>query len=292
MRIRGGAKGNAVMLLLLAAASIASNGPRFPRCRRAGWRACVPFTGKPGLDPVKGVCVVCEVLNGGGVSRGPFRFLSGVNGVAIRGYPFHVLSSTTLAPLEQAEVHFLALRDAKITDVKNNTFSWLSRLERLSLDSNKLTNVKQTWFTDFTSLLTLVLSNNSIKQIESGSFKDLTRLLFLDLENNMSQAVDPTWFSGLEGLQLTWVDLRDNELSCLSEEVLWGQFSLSRFHASSRVLSSVYDVMPHGMKWSLDWVHNVIGRLGIVVFFDAVKLDGQRSVFGISPRARVMRFVA
>ncbi|KAI8510745.1 hypothetical protein Bbelb_116610 [Branchiostoma belcheri] len=132
------------MLLLLAAASVASNGPRFPQCRRAEWRACVRFTGKPGIDSVKGVCVVCEVLIGGGVSRGPFRFLSGINNVAITGYPFHVLSSTTLAPLEQAEVHTVrkptfprVSRPAHTREIRRVLVASMDFRVQLTLDENR-----------------------------------------------------------------------------------------------------------------------------------------------------------
>ncbi|KAI8486730.1 hypothetical protein Bbelb_354780 [Branchiostoma belcheri] len=243
--------------LLFATACAVPNGPRL--CKRTEWFECVPFTGKPtGLASVTGVCVVCEVLNEDGASRSPVLFPAGAEEVAIRGYPFHVLSAEKLAQLDSSEIDTLALIDAKIVDVKNNTFSEFWGLRKMSLDSNRLTDVKQTWFTGLRSLLTLILSNNNIKQIEPGSFKDLTRLRILDLENNLLQAVDQGWLSGLRGstilnlrsnainsispgsfksLQLTWLDLRDNELSSLDKDVLWGQPWLSRFHASSRSLA-------------------------------------------------------
>ncbi|KAI8510832.1 hypothetical protein Bbelb_117480 [Branchiostoma belcheri] len=143
---------------------------------------------KPGIDSITGVCVVCEVQNEDGASKSPFRFLAGVDEVAIKGYPFHVISAEKLAQLDSSEIDTLALIDAKIVDVKNNTFSEFSRLRKMSLDSNRLTDVKQTWFTGLESLFALILSNNSIRQIEPGSFVHLTSLQLLDLENNMLQA--------------------------------------------------------------------------------------------------------
>ncbi|XP_019646880.1 PREDICTED: uncharacterized protein LOC109487340, partial [Branchiostoma belcheri] len=159
--------------------------------------------------------------------------------VAIRGYPFHELSAEKLAKLERSEVDTLALIDAQIVDVKNNTFSDFPRLRRLSLDSNRLTNVKRAWFTGLEPLLVLILANNSIKQIEPGTFMDLTNLSLLDLDNNMLQV-------------LTTLDLRDNDLSSLDKEVLWGQSSLSQLHVSSSRLSSVHGAMPHQIVWRLD----------------------------------------
>ncbi|KAI8484269.1 hypothetical protein Bbelb_380540 [Branchiostoma belcheri] len=132
-------------------ACAASSGPRFPQCRKAGWLACVPFTDKPGIDSITGVCVVCEVQNED----------AGVDEVAIKGYPFHVISAEKLAQLDSSEIDTLALIDAKIVDVKNNTFSEFSRLRKMSLDSNRLTDVKQTWFTGLESLFALILSNNN-----------------------------------------------------------------------------------------------------------------------------------
>ncbi|KAI8488993.1 hypothetical protein Bbelb_332170 [Branchiostoma belcheri] len=187
-----------LFLLLLVAACAASNGQSFPRCKKAGWPECAAFTERPGFSPVTGVCVVCEVLHGDNASSSPFPFLTGVNNFAIRGYPFHVLSATILAPLEQSEVYSLGLLDSKIADVKNNTFSGFSRLLKISLDSNRLTSIKQTWFTGLEALLVLVLSNNNIKEIQPRSFVHLTKLQLLDLENNMLQVVDPAWLFGLE----------------------------------------------------------------------------------------------
>ncbi|KAI8510887.1 hypothetical protein Bbelb_118030 [Branchiostoma belcheri] len=254
-----------------------SRGQRSSQCYRTNnGRECVPFTGKPVLNfyHPTGLCVVCKVQNGDGASTSPFPFLARKMAVAIRGYPFHKLSAEKLAKLERSEVDTLALIDAQIVDVKNNTFSDFPRLRRLSLDSSRLTNVKRAWFTGLEPLLVLILSNNSIKQIEPGTFMDLTNLSLLDLDNNMLQVVDPAWLFGLEGtkicltlrsnpinsispgafqhLQLTTLDLRDNDLSSLDKEVLWGQSSLSQLHVSSSRLSSVHGAMPHQIMWRLD----------------------------------------
>ncbi|CAH1256877.1 LRIG3 [Branchiostoma lanceolatum] len=176
-------------------------------------------------------------------------------------------------------VHTLALIDADITDVENNTFDGFSRLRRMSLDSNRLTNVEQTWFAGLGKLLTLILSNNHIKQIDSGSFMHLTRLHLLNLENNLLQVVDPAWLFGLtrvkimilgsnaidsispgsfRHLQLTWLDLSGNDLSCLDGAVFQGQSLLFRLHISSGMLSSVHDAKSHGMTWGL---HRFVGQM-------------------------------
>ncbi|KAI8507622.1 hypothetical protein Bbelb_150020 [Branchiostoma belcheri] len=291
-----------LFLLLLAAACADSNA----HCRKAEWRTCVPFTGKPGFDSITGVCVVCEALHEDSASRSPFSFLAGVKEVAIRGYPFHVMSAKKLAPIDSSGVNTLALIDAEIVDVKNYTFSDLPKLERLSLDSNRLTNVKRAWFMGLETLSVLVLSNNSIKHIEPGSFMGLTHLLILDLENNLLQAVDHAWLSGLQSintlnlksnainslspgslqsLQLMTLDMRDNDLSCLDKDVLWGQSWLSRFHASSGMLSSVHDAMPHGMIWRLDRLQHVIRRSVTIVvevpkFHFCVRQDANELSFG------------
>ncbi|CAH1244022.1 LRIG3 [Branchiostoma lanceolatum] len=278
MYVRGGAENIAAMLFLflLAAACAASNGPGFPQCKTAGWEECVPATDKLGIVPIltsgNHACVMCEAINKGDASGSPFPFLSGADGVAIRGYPFHVLSAKSLTPPDPSVVHTLALIDAKITDVENNTFAGFTRLERLSLDSNRLTNVKQTWFTGLEKLLTLILSNNHIKQIDPRSFMHLTRLNILDLENNLLQVVDPAWLFGLkcarymylglneissispgsfQHLQLNLLDLNGNDLSCLDGELLRGQSFLSNLHISSGMLSSIHDSIPHGLVWSL-----------------------------------------
>ncbi|KAI8506879.1 hypothetical protein Bbelb_153180 [Branchiostoma belcheri] len=289
------AKTNAVILVLLLsdAACAASSGPRFPQCKAAEWQQCVSsFTYQPVMFQTAGTnaCVVCEVTNGSVATASPFRFLArGANGVAIRGYPFHVLSALTLAPLKQAGVQTLALVDAKIAEVKNNIFAGFPRLIKLSLNSNRLTHVKQAWFTGLEKLFLLMLSNNNIRQIEAGSFGRLTRLYLLDLKNNLLKVVDPSWLFGLktmryldlrsnainsvspgafQQLQLFWLDLRDNDLSCLDGEVLWGQTMLSRVYVSSGMLSSVYDATPHEMMWGLNRVASL--KSGLVTMTVAV----------------------
>ncbi|KAI8506881.1 hypothetical protein Bbelb_153200 [Branchiostoma belcheri] len=269
------AKTNAVILVLLLsdAACAASSGPRFPQCKAAEWQECVSSFTYMKLHTSGNACVVCEALNGSVATESPFPFLArGANGVAIRGYPFYVLSALTLAPLKQARVHILALIDAKVADVENNTFAGFSRLMKLSLNSNRLTYIKQAWFTGSKGLSMLILSNNKIRQIEEGSFRRLTRLYLLDLHNNLLKVVDPSWLFGVktlryldlrsnaihgiskasfQQLRLTRLDLRDNDLSCLDGEVLWGQSMLSRLYVSSGMLSSVHGATPHGMMWSL-----------------------------------------
>ncbi|XP_019645261.1 PREDICTED: uncharacterized protein LOC109486007 [Branchiostoma belcheri] len=193
--------------------------------------------------------------------------------VAIRGYPFNVLSEKSLAPLEHSAVLSLALIDANITDVEKNTFSGFSSLRTLSLDSNRLASVKQTWFAGLKKLVRLTLSNNNIRQIEPRSFVHLDLLFFLDLESNLLHDVDPAWFNGLKyrmlhmnmslnpihtisrgSFQLTKLrslDLSGTDVSCLDEDVFRGQSWLNRLHVGSGLLSSVNDAKPHELTWSL-----------------------------------------
>eukprot|EP00058_Branchiostoma_floridae_P015859 XP_002601347.1 hypothetical protein BRAFLDRAFT_82740 [Branchiostoma floridae] len=270
----GRAKKNAAMLflLLLTASCVASDGSQFSQCKAVVWRECVPLTDKPVLLGYTGACVMCEVLSEGVTSGSPFSFVAKAEGVAIRGFPFHVLSAESLTPLDHSRVDTLGLIEAKITDMENNSFVGFTNLEALSLDHNRLAKVKQTWFTGLKQLLMLILSNNCIKQIDPASFSHLTRLTFLDLENNMLQVVDPAWLFGLKGtmimnlglneiksispgsfqhLQLTWLDLSGNDLSCLDCVVLREQHVLRMLHISSSMLSSVHDAKPHAMIWSL-----------------------------------------
>ncbi|KAI8490572.1 hypothetical protein Bbelb_318400 [Branchiostoma belcheri] len=279
-----------LFLLLLSAASCAS---RVPQCKTAEWQVCVPLPYRTGLLFAYGTnaCVMCNVLNGSVATVSPFPFLAGVNGVAIRGYPFHVLSAKKLSMLKQAEVYTLALINAKITEIKDKTFAGFSSLDKLSLGSNRLTNVKQTWFKGLENLILLILSNNNIKQIEPESFANLTRLFTLELENNLLQVVDPSWLFGLkvmkelnlrsnaiieisqgsfEQMRLSRLDMSDNDLSYLDGEVLQGQSWLTRLHVSSGRLSSVHDAMPHEMMWSLHRLANVM-RGSVTMFVEVPK---------------------
>ncbi|CAH1263740.1 LRIG3 [Branchiostoma lanceolatum] len=267
-----------LLFLLVAAACAASNGPGFPQCKTARWTECVPSNNIPGVSvfiaaSVPHACVMCKAPDKGSATGNPFRFVArAAKAVAIRGYPFHVLSAKNLTRLDHSVVFYLALIDAKITDVENNTFTGFSSLHQLSLDSNRLTHVKQTWFTGLEKLSDLLLSNNHIKQIDPGSFMHLARLYGLDLENNLLQVVDPAWLFGLndiksmnlgwndinsispesfQHLQLNWLDLRGNDLACLDGEVFRGQSYLSTLHVGSGMLSSVHDAEPSEVMWSL-----------------------------------------
>ncbi|KAI8506880.1 hypothetical protein Bbelb_153190 [Branchiostoma belcheri] len=303
------AKTNAVILVLLLsdAACAASIGSRFLQCKAAEWQECVSsFTYMKLHTSGTNACVVCEALNGSVATASPFPFLArGANGVAIRGYPFYVLSALTLAPLEQVRVHTLALIDAKIADVENNTFAGFSRLMKLSLNSNRLTYIKQAWFTGSKGLSMLVLSNNNIRQIEAGSFGRLTRLHLLDLHNNLLKVVDPSWLFGVtiryldlrsnaihsiskasfKQLQLARLDLRDNDLSCLDGEVLWGQTMLSQLYVSSGMLPSVHGATQHEMMWSLHRFASVRGGLvtmtaGVPKFLFCARQNAHELSFG------------
>ncbi|KAI8481572.1 hypothetical protein Bbelb_406720 [Branchiostoma belcheri] len=255
-------------------------------CKVAGWRVCVPLNGKVGQMEVSGTCVVCKVLKQGVAPVSPFPFLAGARHVAIRGHPFHVLSANSLAPLENSVVLMLTLVEAKITDVKNNTFTGFSSLQTLSLTSNKLTNVRSTWFTGLKNLMSLTLSNNRIKQIEPGSFAKLTRLFILDLENNLLQIVEPGWLFGLKSImvmnlglnkiksisptsfqhiQPTWIDLSGNDLWSLDEDVFRGQSRLRSLHISSGMLPSAHDARPHDMMWSLYRLADAMTRSATLV---------------------------
>ncbi|KAI8510166.1 hypothetical protein Bbelb_125940 [Branchiostoma belcheri] len=159
--------------------------------------------------------------------------------VAIRGYPSNALSEKSLAPLEHSAVLSLALIDANITDVEKNIFSGFSSLRTLSLDSNRLASVKQAWFAGLKKLTRLILSNNNIRQIQP-------------------RTISPRSF---QLTKLRSLDLSGTDVSCLDEDVFRGQSWLSRLHVGSGLLSSVNDVKPHELTWSLLWFKTASTRV-------------------------------
>eukprot|EP00058_Branchiostoma_floridae_P027558 XP_002613049.1 hypothetical protein BRAFLDRAFT_82199 [Branchiostoma floridae] len=310
MCVRGGKKENTAILFLLlwVAAYAAADGDT--QCETAGWRECLPITGEVAqLDVMTSgthTCVFCSVVHEVDTFGSLSPLIAKVDNVAIRGYPFDVLSTMKLAQLEHVEFHrSLALIDADITDVDNNTFARFSSLIKLSLDSNRLSHVKQTWFTGLEKLFVLILSNNNIKQIDPRSFVHLKNLGGLDLENNLLQVVDPSWLFGprdrmtldlrsnainsispasFHHLQLTWLDLRDNDLSCLDEEVLVGQSTLVYLRFSSGVLSSIQGAKPHSIRWSLNRLARVRKAVTMIAevptFIFCVKQNSHKLSFG------------
>eukprot|EP00058_Branchiostoma_floridae_P007779 XP_002593267.1 hypothetical protein BRAFLDRAFT_83812 [Branchiostoma floridae] len=262
--------------LILVTVCTASSDPCLPLvCNRTGWLECLHDTVTVHFQYDSGTCILCDGQEESMITVDTShadRTISCLSDstLAIRRYPFGVLSTEKLKPFAHSPVHTLVLLDDEITDVEEGTLN--SHLQKLSLDFNRLTHVKQRWFTGVDKLSYLGLSNNKIAKIDPGCFRNISMLLELNLENNSLQVVDSDWFLGLPMLMFLYLggndiaslspsafedmlvhelNLQKNPLSCLD----WGLSRVSQFESNLRVggdrLMTVYDTMPHRMVWSL-----------------------------------------
>eukprot|EP00058_Branchiostoma_floridae_P000060 XP_002585548.1 hypothetical protein BRAFLDRAFT_90868 [Branchiostoma floridae] len=148
--------------------------------------------------------IICNDLNGSIATsnRAPFPSIPclDVNDtiVEIRGYPFGVLSATTIT--NHSGIIVLALEKGEITDIEDNALAGLTAMGMLDLSYNRLTHVKQSWFTGLTNLFSLTLSMNLIVRMDPGCFQDLPHLSYLYLNGNLLRTVEPGWFLGLTSL--------------------------------------------------------------------------------------------
>eukprot|EP00058_Branchiostoma_floridae_P007815 XP_002593303.1 hypothetical protein BRAFLDRAFT_83850 [Branchiostoma floridae] len=264
-----------MFFLLLSAGYGASDGPAIP-CMTVEWQACVTFEDVLGnlINVNLGTCVLCKGFNAD-FSKGSPPLLTKVSRsthLAIRGHAFGVLSAEKLASLDHSVVKTLALVDAFITDIENDTLKDFTNLVRLGLVFNTFTHVRQGWLSGLANLQYLILSNNQIQQIEPGSFVHLSNLRVLDLGNNKLQVVDNAWLRGLKRLLYLFLgsnkiqaisptafqyvqpyrlDLSGNDLSCLDGEVFRGHVNLGILHIGGNKLVSVHDAMSHPVIWNL-----------------------------------------
>jgi hypothetical protein len=106
----------------------------------------------------------------------------------------------------------LELRDNNILQLKENTFSSLSKLLSLTFVNNKTTFIHKNAFNGLKSIQYLDLSELShLKELEAGIFDPIcTSLLGLEIRYHRFRAVDPTVFrnlSRLRSLNITGLDL-------------------------------------------------------------------------------------
>ncbi|MBF4557555.1 hypothetical protein H7698_15865 [Pseudomonas sp. p50] len=145
------------------------------------------------------------------------------------------------APVEQVRGFISAFSGTRTLEITSNGFTELPiapgalpELTRLDLHNNHIavTTAVQNQFNGLLNLEYLNLGNNPLGNLDVSA---LTRLKALNLRGTTLQA----WPTGAEKLpKLSWLDLRDNELSSLSQEALSDEDALMKTQLTGNEFST------------------------------------------------------
>ncbi|RVE60640.1 hypothetical protein OJAV_G00182960 [Oryzias javanicus] len=95
----------------------------------------------------------------------------------------------------------LILNNNKIQELRKDSFTGLSFLEKLDLRSNLISHIDPGAFLGLPSLKKLDLSNNNIGCLNADIFKGLSNLIRLNLAGNKFSSISPGTFDNLESLK-------------------------------------------------------------------------------------------
>ncbi|XP_019628661.1 PREDICTED: uncharacterized protein LOC109473227 [Branchiostoma belcheri] len=166
--------------------------------------------------------------------------------LAVRGYPFGMLSARGLRACNSSGVHYLSLVEGGITDIETTSLGVFLDLQLLYLDYNNLSHVKKDWFSTLRrpdALVVLSLSHNKIVDIESESFARLGMLRMMSLEHNRLRNLHPDWFYGLTNL--TGLNLFSNRLETLTKTAFVFLTELKQLNMRENELLN----LPKGFRW-------------------------------------------
>lgn len=126
-----------------------------------------------------------------------------------------------------------------LTDIHDNAFSKLTKLEHLRLPGNNLTRVRAAWFKHTIAIRILSFTNNEIGQIDDKAFSELTGLENLRLAMNNLTRVNHVWFKNTISLKILL--LHSNKIAeidntafsklAMLEDLRLGNNSLTRVNA-------------------------------------------------------------
>lgn len=169
-------------------------------------------------------------------------------------------------------LRFLNLGNNQISAIKDGTFSKLSKLTQLSLDSNNFLSVESMGLTGLDSLTFLSLRYNKI-DLKEGMFSKVNSLVDLDLRSNGIKTIPPNTFLGLTNLET--LSLMENEITDLprgSFEGLTGLLQMSLYKNSLTTLS-IWPFFPLVNLKTLDLSYNQISTLTVGVFYYLTNLE-------------------
>ncbi|XP_078656614.1 uncharacterized protein LOC144902852 isoform X2 [Branchiostoma floridae x Branchiostoma belcheri] len=147
------------------------------------------------------------------------------NGKALETVPQNIPTTVT----------FLMLRDNDISQLSNGSFSGLSLLYSLNLQSNKIRHIPNGVFVP--SIHFLFLKENNISDISSGAFENLVNLRELYLDKNALTNIQYGTFTGLVDLQT--LSLSFNAINSVSNDSFTGLTNLRTLYLQNNYITTI-----------------------------------------------------
>ncbi|KAI8509422.1 hypothetical protein Bbelb_132700 [Branchiostoma belcheri] len=129
----------------------------------------------------------------------------------------------------------LMLRDNDISQLSNGSFSGLSLLYSLNLQSNKIRHIPNGVFVP--SIHFLFLKENNISDISSGAFENLVNLRELYLDKNALTNIQYGTFTGLVDLQT--LSLSFNAINSVSNDSFTGLTNLRTLYLQNNDITTI-----------------------------------------------------
>ncbi len=146
--------------------------------------------------------------------------------------------------LNLAECIELDLAYNQISQIEENAFRMMTKLEKLILFQNAITIIRKNDFIQQKLLCHLYLTYNQISEVESGAFKGMRKLSDLHLFENKLVSVPgdtPLWFSQIK--------FNKNQITRIRKEDFVNQIMCIFLDLSSNEISVIEDMAFENMAW-------------------------------------------
>lgn len=172
---------------------------------------------------------------------------------------------------------FTPMRSLKILTLSKNRFLSvpsairnLPNLSKLDLNTNKITAVKCQDFSKMTKLIELNLYNNSIQDLKPCVFEDLVELQILRLQNNMINKLNRSFENRLPNLKR--LRLNGNRLTEIKKDEFKGMHSLLNLSLHENKIKTIHAGSFVGLT-NLTEIHlqsNQIPKQALIMTFNAL----------------------
>ncbi len=132
------------------------------------------------------------------------------------------------------QIVYLDLSHNRIRSIRNSTFSYCDKLQRLYLQYNNLSEIEPSAFVSVHSLQILNLAHNRLTYVSEHLFADMTSLSELYLNNNLISQIEANVFLTVERVEI--LNLAHNRLSHVPEDLFADMSSLRELHLNDNAL--------------------------------------------------------
>lgn len=188
-----------------------------------------------------------------------------------------------------ASLSSLRLNNNRLNNLPANIFKPLKNLHNLSLNNNQLHSFPEGLFDNLTQLSTLNLNNNLLDNTlyNDKSITKLKMLSTLDLRNNQLTLISDNVFQGLDNLKTLY--LSDNAISIISSDAFLSLDGLINLFLSDNQLESLPNNLFEPMRATLDNLN--LSTNDLCCFSDSTifRLDKLRTLnLSYNPRIRTI----